>query len=138
MANPTEFLAINLNLPDHKQQLSDIKNRLENLKQRLDQIKLKGNITDDIHESMYDETVLILDFIGKLSRPIFGLQQTIETEYFQKFKSNPKLSKRLWYNHYEHIHKPYTTLKNKCYDILETLDYEFIDRHKRPPRNYIV
>lgn len=136
MGNASEFLEICIDLPDHKQKLSEIDFKLERIKHKFDQIQLKGCITDNIHESMYDETVLLLDFVGKLSKPLFSLRNTVENEYFETFRSSPKTARERWYKHYEHIHKPYTVLKNKCYSILENLDNEFVKIHKKYPRNY--
>ena len=138
MVNPSEFIKICIDLPDNKQKLSEIDFKLDQIRTRFIQLQLKGCITDNVHESMYDETVLLLDFIGKLSKPLFGIRNAVENEYFEAFRSSPKTARKLWYKHYEHIHKPYSSLKNKCYSILEELDDEFIKIHKRPPRNYVL
>jgi len=136
MSKPELFLHIELELPDHTAKLTDAEAKIENLRTRFVEIQNSGKINNYTHEPLYDETVLMLDYLGRLSRPIFGIESTIEEKYCKEYVSEPVKVKKLWYEHYEYIHRPYTILKNRCYRVLEDLDDEFFRVNHCFPSNY--
>lgn len=130
------FLSIELDLPDHTLKLSEAEEKIEILRNRLSKLQTDSDICNKTHESLYDDTVLMLDYLGRLSRPAFDVEDTIEAAYFKEYVGEPVKVKRLWYEHYELIHHPYTILKKRCYSILEDLDEEFFRINHCFPSNY--
>jgi hypothetical protein len=138
MGTPNTFLHIELDLPDNTEKLSEAEIKIEKFKERLAKLQSTGEISNKTHEPLYDETVLMLDYLGRLSKPVFGIEDIIESAYFKEYIAEPKKVKRLWYEHYEYIHHPYTILKNRCYSILEDLDEEFLRVNHCFPSNYYL
>lgn len=125
-------------LPDHSAQLNKADEVINELKSKIKEIETHNNITDKIHTCLYEETVRILDYVGTLSIPAFRLEDEIETYYTIKFLNAPELAKKLFNDHYEQIHHPYSLLKNRCFKILEDLDELYVKCWKKNPPNWNI
>ncbi|MBN1183450.1 MAG: hypothetical protein JXB49_14250 [Bacteroidales bacterium] len=125
-------------LPDHSSQLKKADEVIESLKHNIKDLETNNNINDKIHSTLYEETVRILDYVGTLSIPVFRLEEEIESHYTMKFLNAPELSKKLFNDHYEKLHRPYTLLKNRCFKILEDLDELYLKRWKKNPPNWNI
>ena len=75
--------------------------------------------------------------MGNLSLPAFACEDIIEKEYFTKYKHAPELAKKLWWDHYERIHRPYTLFKNRLFKMIEDLDELYFAIHQCTPPDYV-
>jgi hypothetical protein len=130
-----EFIIHDFNLPDHCNELSKAEEMIGKLKKRFEIIQTQGSINDANHLELFEEIVRCLIYVGKLSEAVFAIEDEIERMYIQKYKHAPALGKQLWFEHYEELHHPYSLLKNRCYHLLEELDNEYRNVHKREPPN---
>lgn len=133
-----ELIECDFNLPSHANELSDSENKIEKIKIRLNFIKKTKTIDDNIHVTMFEEIVQVLDYVGRLSSPAFEIQDELEEIYKMKFLKSPELAKKLWLDHYGMIHKPYNVLKNRCHRLLDELDEVYEDKFKKHPPNYKI
>lgn len=133
----TQFICTEvLDIPNHIDELNKAEGLIQNIKSKIETIKLKRSITGASHEYLYEETMRVLDYVGRLSMPCFAIEDKLEEMYLIKFKHSPELAKQLWLDHYETIHHPYTLLKNRCFKILDELDAEYVVVHKKYPPNW--
>jgi len=133
----TQFICTEvLDLPVQVNELSKAEDIIEKLKSKFETVKLNKNITDESHTRLYEETIRVLDYVGRLSMPCFAVEDQLEEMYLIKFKRTPELAKKLWLDHYEVIHHPYTLLKNRCFRLLDELDSEYFKQHKKHPPNW--
>ena len=89
------------------------------------------------YTKMYDEIVRGLFYLGNLSLPAFATEDIIEKKYFEIYKHAPELAKKLWWDHYESVHRPYTLFKNRLFKMIEDLNDLYILIHKCPPPDYV-
>jgi hypothetical protein len=123
-------------IPDHSNELSNAEDQIEKLRNRLKIIKIQRCIDDKSHDQLFESTVRVLDYVGKLSMSAFALEDQIQDIYFKRYKNSPELAKTLWQEEYGRVHHPYNILKNRCYRLLEELDAEYHKRHKKHPPNW--
>ena len=131
-----QFIIHDFNLPNHESELCDAEETINKIKLKLLIIYRENSINDFIHEYYYEETMRILEYIGRLSTPALTLSQKIEEMYVLKFPHSPALAKQLWLNHYRDIHHPYNILKNRCFRILYQLDNEYFKSYNKFPPNW--
>ena len=131
-------LNLNLNIPNHSNELSRAEYKIEKARDKFNKIVIDGTITDKIHGELYEEVISSLDYVGKLSKPIFALEDEIEQAYTMAYIHCPDqvLVKRTWYMYYEELHQQYSILKNRCFKLLDELDEEYIARFNSKPSNY--
>jgi hypothetical protein len=132
------FLVQDFELPDHTVELAKADEIIKNLKVKLKQIQITKSIDAKTHTELYEETVRILDYIGRLSMPVFELEDKFNVLYTLHYPKSPQLAKKLCNDHYENVHYPYTILKNRCFKILEDLDKEYRKRWKANPPNWNI
>jgi len=125
-------------LPTHSNELSQAEEIIHKLKVKVAEIVYSKCITCKMHETVYEDIIIILDKVGKLSIPAFDIEDELEAMYVLKFPHSPELAKKLWSDHYEAIHHPYTLLKNRCYRMLDELDMAYQDKYKKNPPNWEV
>ena len=133
-------LPIELDLPDHVKELEEADDYIKNLKQKLLQFKadrINNPMSVKDYHNFNDEIVRGLYFLGALSLPAFATEDIIEQKYFETYKHAPELAKKLWWNHYERVHRPYTLFKNRLFKLIEDLDEFFILVFKRTPPDYM-
>ena len=124
------------NLPDNSNDLSRADGKIHKLKDKFKTLIQKGNINDDNHETLFEDIIKILDFVGDLSLPAFGIKEELEELYFKQFSHAPALAKELWLKHYERIHHPYNLLKNRCFRLIEELDEEYFRGYNKKQTNW--
>jgi len=133
-----KFIDYDFKLPVHANELSKAEEVLDKLKDKITLIKSTKSINDKIHTKLFDEIIRVLDYVGQLSVSAFNVAEEMERMYTMQYLQQPALGKKLWLDHYEHIHHPYTILKNRCFRMLDDLDDEFIRRFKRKPPNWKI
>lgn len=136
--NAPEELFLDAKLPDHCVELAKADEIINNIKAQLKTLITTKSITAAVHLSMYEETIRILDYVGRLSQPLFDIEESMECQYVLHYKASPELGKKLFNDHYEHLHYPYTLLKNRCFKILEDLDGEYELRWGKKPPNWNI
>lgn len=128
------FIVINFNLPDHTKELITADNLVAALTTKINQIITNNSLTSNLHTSLYEDVIKLLDWAGRMSMPLFEVEDDIEALYVKEYIHCPALAKELFYQHYEQLHKPYTLLKHRCYWLLDKLDATYQDKfHKTPP-----
>lgn len=132
-----------LNLPDHSNELSKAEDIIEKLKKKIELIianeEFKSNPQhDNLHTDTYEEIIRVLDYVGRLSMSAFAIEEQLENIYTLQYSKSPELAKKLWLDHYEKIHYPYSILKNRCFRMLDDLDAEYIRIYKCNPPNFKI
>ena len=135
MENET-LLICDLRLPDHTTELTNAAEVIEKFKIKFDAIKHTNSIDAKTHSRLYEEVVKILDYLGRLSMPVFEIEDRLERMYTLEYCQTPSLGKKLWLDHYDSLHHPYSLLKNRCFRLLEELDDEYIRVWKKFPPNW--
>jgi len=130
------FIVHDFKLPNHCNELSKAEDIIEKIKLKIKKLQELNTINNHQHDALFEETVRILDYIGKLSLPAFKIEDELEQLYFKQFMRTPELAKKLWLEHFETIHHPYNILKNRCFKLLDELDELYINVHKKYPPNW--
>ena len=134
-----EFINIDsFNLPNHTEEIKEITIAIENKKEKLKELQSLKQITDKTFIRMYEQTIKILDYLGNLSTPAFNIEDKLEEIYIKKYPQSPQLAKKLWLDHYDHIHHNYSLLKNRCFRILDELDELYMNVHDKNPPNWNI
>jgi hypothetical protein len=133
-----QFLIPDIQLPDHTVELTKADEIVKNLKCKLKQLQITKQIDAKTHTSMYEEIVRVLDYVGRLSKPLFEMEESLERMYVLHYPKSPQLAKKLCNDHYETLHYPYTIQKNRCFKMLEDLDKEYIKRWGVKPPNWNI
>lgn len=131
-----EFITLDLKLPNHANELSKAEDVIEKIKCRFKKYQETNTITNKEYIALYENTVRVLDYVGRLSIPAFNVEDELEEQYFKKFKHSPELAKKLWLEHFENIHHPYNILKNRCFKLLEDYDELYLKIYKTTPPNW--
>lgn len=133
-----QFIEVDFNLPNHANELSKAEDIIGKLKTKISRDIAYHFIDDKKHDLYFEEVVKMLDYVGQLSVPAFTVSNDLEVMYILKFRHAPKLATKLWLDHYEQIHKPYSLLKNRCFRLLEDLDAAYIIKFKKNPPNWEI
>jgi len=136
MQNSHELIEHDFNLPCHDNELSHAGDIIEKLKNNLRIIEKQQTINGKTHTTLFEDIIRVLDYVGQLSLSAFGIEEELEEMYKMKFLHAPELAKKLWLDHYEIVHHPYTLLKNRSYKLLDELDAEYFKQHKKHPPNW--
>jgi hypothetical protein len=128
---PTTFT-----LESHTKELFYANDQIRDLEQQLNDAVLINKMSNSHHEKLFENTANIIDLVGGLSKQVFDIEQQLEDQYTEAFIHTPELGKKLWYDHYEELHKPYTNLKNKCWRLFDAIDECFINANKSKPNNW--
>lgn len=132
------YITHDLKLPNHANELSNAEDSIEKIKCRFKTYQDSKTISNKQYIAMYEETIKVLDYVGRLSMPVFDIENQLEELYFKQFKHSPELAKKLWLEHYEKIHHPYNTLKNRCFKLLDEYDKLYFKIYKIPPPNWKI
>jgi len=138
MCSETEFIQHDFKLPDHTSELSKAEDIIEKTRDKVKKLLTTKTLNDKSHTETFEETIRILDYLGRLSMPAFAIEQELEQMYALRYKTSPQLAKKLWLDHYDKIHHPYSILKNRCFRILEELDEEYQKEFKKNPPNWNI
>jgi len=128
---PTTFT-----LDPHTKELSYANDQIRSIENTLNDAILNKKMTASFHEQLFETTAKMIDLVGGLSNQVFDIEQQLEDQYTAAFIHSPELGKKLWYDHYEELHKPYTNLKNKCWRLFDAIDECFINLNKTKPNNW--
>lgn len=132
------FIKLDFEIPKHENQLLTATYFIDSIKTKVRKLQTSKSISDKTFIELYDDTVKILDYVGNLSLVAFDVNDRLQLLYLQKYKSSPELAKKLWLDHYDTIHKPYTILKNRCFKILDELDGLYQMCNKKYPPNWKI
>ena len=132
------FITHDFKLPNHYNELCKAEEVIEKLKLKIIKIEYNKTINDNNHDEIYNEIIRILDYVGRLSMPVFAIEEEMEQMYTLQYSKFPVLAKKLMNDHYEQIHHPYTLQKNRCYRMLEELDELYIKTNKKYPPNWNI
>lgn len=124
------------NLPNHDNELYSAETAIHVLKLKVIDAIINDKLNDNVHQNYYDEIIRVLDYVGRLSMPVFAVNEILEKLYMDKFIHTPAMAKQLWLDHYEKLHTPYNAIKNRCFKLLDKLDEGYIDRFKKNPPNW--
>jgi hypothetical protein len=133
-----EFITHDFRLPDHKDELCKAEALIEKFKHRLKIIQIQRRIDGKMHTEFFEEIIRVLDYVGRLSKSVFDIEDEMELQYIKNYPKSPELAKKLFNDHYEYLHHPYTILKNRCFKLLEELDAEYYKQHKKRPPNWNI
>ena len=136
MQTNENFIEIDLDLPNHNNQLSIASDTIEKLRDKFRVLETKKSIDDKEHELMFEEIIKVLDYVGRLSMPAFEVSDDIERMYTMRYNHSPELARKLWLDHYEDIHHPYNLLKNRCFKLIDELDELYIKLNRKTPKNW--
>lgn len=131
-------ISINMNLPSHASELRQAEEKIKRIKEEIVLIKINRSINDSKHTRLYEETVSVLDWVGRMSVSVFEIRDELEMCYENAYPKAPRLAYRLFDEHYSRLHHPYSLLKNRCYAILEDLDKTYINKFKKNPPNWEI
>jgi len=131
-----EFITHDFKLPNHTNELLKANDVIKKLKKKIDRLKINNVLDNKLHDSLYEEIVHILDYVGKLSMPVFAIEDEMEQMYIKQYIHAPKLGRKLWLDNYDNVHHPYTLLKNRCFKLLDDLDELYIALYKKNPPNW--
>ncbi len=119
-----ELLTHDFNLKNNSRELDKIARHIELMENMVKDIALTKVMSFGTYNKLYNQTVHFLDNLGILSLKTMQLDEEIERMYKKHYMNAPELGKKMWYEHYSMLNKPYTVLKNKCYGILDDLNVE--------------
>lgn len=136
--NQELLLTVDFKLPAHSNELSKAEEIIEKHKHRLEVIVMQRTMDDATHDKIYNDVIKVLDYVGRLSMPAFAIEDELEQMYVLKFPKSPAMAKKLWLDHYELIHHPYTLLKNRCFRLLEEIDACYFKKFNKQPPNWKI
>jgi len=131
-------ISIDFNLPNHTTELKQAAGKIAAIRKKFNIIKHEETIDNEIHTTLYEEVVSTLDWVGRMSKHLFELRNELEESYEIAYVKAPKLGYELFDQHYGKLHHPYTTLKNRCFTLLEDLDNTYIEKFKKTPPNWNI
>lgn len=132
------FIEYDFKLPNHNKELSKADGIIYDLKRYVDKMVKQKTITNERHFNTFEEIIEILDYVGRLSIPAFTIENDLERMYITKYNHAPVLAKKLWYDHYESIHHPYTILKQRCFKMINDIDIAYENKFKIHPPNWEI
>jgi len=126
-------IVTDFNLPDNIKELDKIETSINFLKISLKKTKYNNSLNDETYKIYLKRIVDILYYLGKLTTPIFNIEKDLEDLYILKYPKFPVLAQKLWFDHYEKIHAPYSFLKNRCFKFVDTLNTQYKKQNKKEP-----
>ncbi len=124
-------------LPDHTQELSQAESLIEKYKTELKELRPTIVRDNKSYSNFHHKIINVLEYVGDLSLPAFNVSNTLETEYFKRYKNAPEMARKMWTTHYHNVHKPYNVLKNRCFTLLDKLEEEYFRVHNvLPPSEF--
>lgn len=134
-----QFIEIeNLNLPNQDYELFQAEEIITKLKSEISKLCNSKLISNETHEYYFEEIAKILDFVGRLSLPLFNILDDLEIMYVMKYVHSPKLGKKLWLDHYDKLHHPHSLLKNRCHKLMDDIDTAYYMKFKKYPPNWKI
>ena len=126
-----------IDLPPNDQKLNYATTVIEKFKKRVVYHKSIRAMSEKEYIDLHTLIVQVLEYVGELSMPAFNVQEELEKRYYRMYKHAPELAKKLYLEHYHDIHRPFNTLKNRCFTLLEEMDKNYFNiNHKHPPKEF--
>lgn len=126
-----------ITLPPNHEKLNYATTVIEKFKKRVIYHKSIRAISEKEYIDLHNLIVQALEYVGELSLPAFNVQDELEKRYYILYKNAPERAKYEYLEHYHDIHRPFNTLKNRCFSLLETMDSYYFDiNHKHPPQEF--
>ena len=139
MPETVEFIQHDFNLPNHDNELSEAGDIIEKLKHKINKcIENVEIVTDKEFVRTYEEVVMALDYVGRLSMTAFSIEDEMEELYKMRYLHSPELGKQLFFDHYENVHRPYNILKNRCFKLLDEWDKYYKLLFDKDPPNWKI
>jgi predicted KAP-like P-loop ATPase len=137
--NPTtnQLIDVNLNLPNYTDNLKEAESMLNAIRKDIIDVYLEDKLSDEIHEKLFDKIVIVLDWVGRMSMPAFNVHDQLEEMYMTIHCKAPKLGRMLFDKHYHNIHRPYSSIKNRCFNTIDELDVLYKEKFNKNPPNWI-
>lgn len=126
-------IATDFNLPDNIKELNKIETSINFLKLSFKKTKYDNSLNDETYNIYYKRIVDILYYLGKLSMSVFNIEKDLEDLYLLKYPKFPILAQKLWFDHYEKIHAPYSFLKNRCFKFIDSLNTQYVKQNNKQP-----
>ena len=128
-----DHIATDFDLPDNTKELDKIKTSINFLKISLKKTKYNNDLNDETYKIYHKRIVDILYYVGKLSMPAFNIEKDLEDMYKLKYPNFPVLAQKLWFDHNEKIHAPYSFLKNRCFKFVNSLNAQYVKQYNKQP-----
>jgi len=133
-----ELIKYDFELPCHDNELSQAGDIIGKLRTKFNSYQKKQVITDKEFVQFYEEIIVALDYVGRLSAPVFAIQDELQAMYDKQYLYAPALAKTLWMKHNAELHHPYNLLKNRCFKLLDELDEMYKGFYDKEPPNWRV
>lgn len=117
-------------------ELSRLEHSILKLKDECSVVKTKNVINNDLHNSLYERGIRLLNEVAKLSIPVSELEERLKIKYDLEYIEFPQIGRKLLYEHYAELHHPYNILKNRCYNILDLIDNIYQSKFEKNPPNW--
>ncbi|MFW5700756.1 MAG: hypothetical protein ACOC22_01240 [bacterium] len=139
MSETKTIKPIEFNLPiNHETELLKAEQNIKNFRREVNILKLHNSIDDETHTQLYNEIVNTLDWVGRMSVTVFDVRDDLERLYEAVYCKAPSMGFKLFDEHYSRLHHPYSTLKNRCFTLLDDLDQLYINKFKKNPPNWEI
>lgn len=126
-----------IELPPNHEKLNYATTVIEKFKKRVVYYKSIRAMSEKEYIDLHELIVQVLEYVGELSMPAFDISDELESRYYRMYKHAPELAKKLYLEHYHEIHRPFNTLKNRCFTLLEEMDKNYFNiNHRPPPQDY--
>lgn len=113
---------INVEIPDDSQELEILKQQIENMYADVTFYYNKKNITRKKSKELEEKIRDVLYAVADLSIPYFRINENLRNYFLIKNKKNPEKARDEYLKRYYDLHKPYDSLKNKCYLLFRKLE----------------
>jgi hypothetical protein len=108
-------------LPDYTDEIKACESDSTRIISRIDTGKKYDDINSDFIINCQDDVTKVLCKISQLSTPFFDVRDELMKEYDRKYLQYPELGKKLKWEHYYELHKPFDVIKTKCWKLLNKL-----------------
>lgn len=125
-----------IQIPNHCNELEKATEFINNLKYEFRQRERREEISKKDYVHLYQETIRVLYYVGDLSQSAFNCEDRLEEKYLIMYAHSPELAKKLFWDRYHEIHKPYNLLKNRCFTLLDQLEDLFVQTHSHTPEEF--
>jgi len=105
-------------IPNIDRKLKEISNKVDLILLDIRKDKHRGNFNSEVKNNYNKKLILLLEKVGDYSQPAFNVRCLLENNYINRYKNDSKKGSELFLNHYSSIHKPYDTVKNKIWKLL--------------------
>lgn len=106
-------------LPNNERHIIDIQNEVKSISSKMRKDELNDELSEEKLTNYNEKLIALLNKVGDYSQPAFDIRDTLERNYTTRYKDDPKKGKDLFIKHYASIHKPYDSLKNSIWKLLD-------------------